>query len=86
MQSKLNWFVTGSYRVVALSRDDLGGVWVPQHQIGVRTHGDASLARVQVEDLGGVGAGHSNKLVFIHFSCHLEGPRTKSVLLFHVLV
>lgn len=63
------------YRVVALGRDDFGGVWVPQQQIGVRAHGDAPFARVQVENLGGVGAGHRNKLVFVHFPRHLKGSR-----------
>lgn len=79
MQSKAE-VVCGLYRVVALSGDDLGGIWVPQHQIGVRAHGDASFARVQVEDLGGISAGHRDKLVFVHFACHLEGPRTRSVI------
>lgn len=74
------------YRVVALSGDDLGGVWVPQHQIGVRAHGDAPFARVQVEDLGGVGAGHCNKLVFVHFARHLKGSTTVIVPLLYSLV
>lgn len=57
---------------MALGRDNLRDVWVPEDQISIRTHSDATLTGVQVENLGGVGAGHSNKLVFVHFARHLE--------------
>lgn len=62
---------------MALGRDDLCDVWVPEDQVRIRTHGDAALARVQVENLGGVGAGHGHKLVFVHLTRHLERVRAE---------
>ena len=56
---------------MALSRDDLCDIWVPQHKVSVRPHSDAALAGVQVEDLGCVCAGHCHKLVLIHLASHL---------------
>lgn len=61
-----------SYRVVGLGGDDLGAVRVPQHQVGIWTHSNATFAGVKVEDLGGVGAGHGHKLVLVHLARHLK--------------
>lgn len=61
-----------SHQIVALCWDDLRDIRVPQNQIGVWTHGDATLAWVQVEDLSSVGAGDGHKLIFVHFSSYLR--------------
>lgn len=58
---------------MSLGRDCLDAVGVPDDQVGVGAHGDASLPRVQVEDFGSVRAGHSHKLVLIHLASHLGG-------------
>ena len=71
----------GSYHVVALGRDDLADVWVPEDQVGVRAHSDAALTGVQVEDLSCIGAGHRHKLVLIHFSSHLRESEDKALSL-----
>lgn len=60
-----------SDQVVALSGDDLRHIWVPQHEVSIRTDGDAAFAGVQVEDLGCVCTSDCHKLVFIHLSSHL---------------
>lgn len=63
--------------MVGLGGEDLRDVRVPQHQVGVRAHGNATLAGVQVEDLGGVGAGHAHKLVLVHLAGHLTGSKDR---------
>lgn len=60
---------------MSLGRDCLDAVRVPDDQVGVGAHGDAPLPRVQVEDFGGVCAGHSHKLVLIHLASHLGGQQ-----------
>lgn len=66
------------YRLVALGRDDLHRIWVPNHQVAVRTHRYSPLAGIEVEDLGGICACHSHKLVFIHFPSGLLGYQRNS--------
>lgn len=61
-----------SHQIVALGRDDLSGVGVPEHQVCVGSHSDAALTGVQVKDLGCVRAGYGHKLVLIHLSGHLK--------------
>lgn len=72
-----------SHQIVTLCRDDFCDIWIPEHQIGVRAHGDASFARVQVEDLGGVGAGHSHELILVHFSSYLPNKDSEIRLQCH---
>lgn len=61
------------YYVVSLGRDCLDAVRIPDDQVGIGAHGNAALARVQVEDFGGVCAGHSHELVLVHLASHLGG-------------
>lgn len=56
---------------MCLGSDGADGVCVPDDQVGVRAHGDPPLARVQVQDLCCVGAGHCHKHVLIHLACSL---------------
>lgn len=59
-------------QVVALSGDDLRDIWVPQQKVGIRSHSNAALAGIQVEDLGSVCASHCHKLILIHLASHLS--------------
>lgn len=61
------------YTVVRLGRDGLHTVRVPDDQVRVRSHCNATFPGVKVEDLGCVGAGHSHKLVLIHLPSDLWG-------------
>jgi len=61
-----------TYRVVRLGRDGVHHVRVPDDQVGVGAHGDPALAGVEVQDLGGVGAGHRHKHVLVHFARGLQ--------------
>lgn len=61
---------------MSFGADDLGHVGVPEHEVGVRAHRDATLAWEQVVDLGCICAGHCHKLVFIHFTSDLMGKVT----------
>ncbi|EGY01694.1 hypothetical protein AZA_75583 [Nitrospirillum viridazoti Y2] len=49
--------------MVGLGGDGLGGRRVPHHQIGVGADGDRALARIDVEDLRGVGRGDLDEFV-----------------------
>ena len=57
-----------TYRVVCLGRHGAHRVRVPDDQVCVGAHGDPALARVQVQDLGCVGAGHRHKHVLVHLA------------------
>lgn len=50
----------------------LGALRVPDHQVSIGPRDDPALAGVQVIDLGSVGAGHSYKLVLVHFASNLR--------------
>lgn len=56
---------------MCLGRDGADGVCVPDDQVGVGAHGDPALTRVQVQDLGCVGAGDGNKHVLVHLARRL---------------
>ena len=57
--------------LVALGRENLQGIWIPDDKVAVQAYSYSPLARVQVEYLGSIGARHSHKLVFIHLPCGL---------------
>lgn len=59
------------YTVVRLGRDGLHTVRVPDDQVRIRSHRNATFPGVKVEDLGCVGAGNSHKLVLIHLPSDL---------------
>ena len=54
--------------VVGLGRDGARALRVPQHQVGVGTNTNGTLAREKVEDFRGVGGGQRNELM------HREAP------------
>lgn len=60
-----------SDQVVCFGSDDLSHIRVPEHQVSIRAHRDATLAGEQVEDLCRIRAGHCHKLVFVHFTSYL---------------
>ena len=64
--------VNRAYAIVGLGRDGLHAVGVPDDQVSIRPHSNAALPGVQVEDFGGIGAGHSHKLVLIHLPSDLR--------------
>ena len=49
--------------VVGLGRDGAFGVGVPDHDVGVAADPDRALARVQIEDLGGIGGGQADEVL-----------------------
>lgn len=61
------------YTVVRLGRDGLHTVRVPDDQVSIRSHRDATFPWVKIEDFSCVGAGHSHKLVLIHLPSDLRG-------------
>lgn len=60
------------YTVVCLGRDGLDAVGVPDDQVCIGPHSNAAFPRIKVEDFSCVGAGHSHKLVLIHFPSDLR--------------
>lgn len=58
--------------MMRFSSDGPNGVCVPDNQIAVGAHGYSTLAWIQVQDLGGIGACHSDKHVLIHFTSDLS--------------
>src|SRR5690554_6188123 len=48
--------------MVGLGRDDPRALGVPHHDIRIGSNRDAALARIHVEQLGGVGGSHGHKL------------------------
>ena len=63
---------------MCLGSDGADGVCVPDDQVGIRADGNPTLTRVQVQDLGCIGAGDRHKHVLIHFTCGLGGKRAKT--------
>ena len=61
--------------VVSVLADGARGVGIPDDNIGVRANGNDALTRVHVEDLGGVCARHSHKLVGRQFARVLHPPK-----------
>ena len=48
--------------------DGAAGLGVPDDDVGVGALGDAALARIDVERLGGVGAGHGHEAARVHLA------------------
>lgn len=67
-----------SDQVVALGRDDLHHIWVPQHEVSIGTYSNAAFSGVQVEDLGCICTSDCHKLVFIHLPSHLWKQKKNS--------
>lgn len=61
-----------TYRIVRLSSDGADGICVPDDQISIGADGDPTLARIQVQDFGSVGAGDGHEHVFVHLPCSLK--------------
>ena len=47
-------------------------IWVPDDYVSIGAPSDPTFPRVQVEDLGCVGAGDGYKLVLIHLASSLK--------------
>lgn len=63
---------------MCLGSDGADGVCVPDDKVGIRAHGNPTLTRVQVQDLGCIGAGDCHEHVLIHLSCSLGGKQEKT--------
>lgn len=61
-----------------LGGDGADGVGVPDDQVGIGAHCDPTLTRVQVQDLGCVGAGDGHKHVLVHLPCGLGVTWTRN--------
>ena len=45
------------------SSDGLARLRIPDHDVGIGAGGDTALARVDIENLGGIGRGHGHELI-----------------------
>ncbi len=62
--------------MMSFCSDGPDGVCVPDNQIAVWAHSYPTLAWIKVEDLGSIGACHSDKHVLIHFTSDLSKGKT----------
>lgn len=68
------------HQIVGFCRDDFSSLGVPQNQVGISAHSDASLPGVAVEDLGSVGTGHCYKIVLVHLPGDLGSSRGRGTM------